>query len=84
MKKIIIMIILIFIFFNIIVFCINQYRINKSISPLLYLTVKEVNDGGSKIYNFIFYKIIEYRNINNNDVIYITGHPFVEFNNPYK
>lgn len=83
MKKIIITIIITIVLLNIIVFCTNQYRINKNIPPILYLTVKEANDGGSKIYNFIFYKIIGYRNIYNKNVIYITGNPFVEFNNPY-
>jgi len=62
---------------------INKHRITNNHDPILYLSANVANDGGSTVYNFIFYKIIKYKNVNNDDVVYTIGSPNLEFDNPF-
>lgn len=87
MKKIIpiiIAILIIIIISYIILFFINKSNINNNVDPVFYFSKQIANDGGSTIYNVLLYKIIKYKNIDNdNDVIYEIGGPNLEFNNPF-
>ncbi len=87
MKKIIpiiIAILVIIILSYIILFFINKSNINNNVEPVFYFSKQIANDGGSTIYNVLLYKIIKYKNIdNNNEVIYEIGGPNLEFNNPF-
>lgn len=66
-----------------VIYIININNIGNHKDPILYITKKIANDGGSIIYNCMFYKIIKYRNVNNDDCIYSIGSPFMKFNNPF-
>ena len=70
MKKIIpiiIAILVIIILSYIILFFINKSNINNNVEPVFYFSKQIANDGGSTIYNVLLYKIIKYKNIDNNN-----------------
>lgn len=86
MKKILVIIICVLIILlelYFIMFLINKGKVNDNHDPIFYFSKQIANDGGSTIYNVLLYKIIKYKNIDNDDVVYDLGGPNLEFNNPF-
>lgn len=81
--RIIICILIILIILYVIMFFVNKSNITKNTDPVFYFSTQIANDGGSIIYNVLFYKIIKYKNIYNDNTIYEIGNFMLEFDNPF-
>ena len=83
MRKWVKIIIWILIILYVIMFFVNKSNINKNTDPVFYFSKQIANDGGSTIYNVLLYKIIKYKNIYNDNVIYELGDFILKYNNPF-
>lgn len=86
MKKIIIILVCLLLTFIVLYICLyntNKSNIENKQDPVFYFSIKHANDGGSTIYDVLFYKIIKYKNIYNDDCLYVIGNYKLEFENPF-
>lgn len=81
--KMFISLIIIFLLLSTLVYFINKSRFSRQQDPILCFNKNIANDGGTTEYHYLTYTIIKYKNIFNDDIIYVMGDSSLKYNNPF-